>query len=456
MNQAMTASERRATTAIGSIMSLRMLGLFMILPVFALYAQQLPGVTPTLVGLAIGIYGLTQGLLQIPFGMLSDRFGRKPVITVGLLIFVVGSVIAALATDIHGVIVGRALQGSGAISAALMALTADLTREEHRTKAMAVLGMSIGGAFLLALISGPILSHWIGVPGTFWLIAVLALLAIGILYLWVPTPVHSRHHRDAEPVPAQFLRALQDTQLLRLNFGIFSLHTQLTALFVVMPLLLRDAGLAQAQHWLVYLPVMVVAMVAMVPLIILAEKRRLMKPIFSAAIFLLVLTQLGLLALHQGLLALVMGLLLFFIAFLFLESSLPSLVSKTASPDSKGTALGVYATTQFLGAFAGGLGGGWLHQHYGVSALFAACLLLNVLWLSVALTMRKPSYLSNYLLNIGPITAPQAKLLCQELLQVSGVAEAIVICEDGVAYLKVDHKYLDLSALDQYAVAPEN
>ena len=280
----MTSGEKRAVVGLAGVYGFRMLGLFLILPVFALFAEHLPGATPFLTGLAVGIYGLTQALLQIPFGLLSDRIGRKPVIFGGLLLFALGSVIAALADDIWLVIVGRAIQGSGAIAAAVMAMAADLTREEHRTKAMATIGITIGASFMLAMLAGPVLGRLVGVSGIFWVTALLALLGIAVVALIVPTPMHSSVHRDAESVPAMFRRVLRNADLLRLDFGIFSLHLILTALFLAVPLILRDLGLAPVHHSMLYLPVMLGSIAAMVPFIILAERRGLMKQVFLGAV----------------------------------------------------------------------------------------------------------------------------------------------------------------------------
>jgi len=449
----MTPTERRASFALAGIMSVRMLGLFMILPVFAPYAEHLPNVTPLLVGVAIGVYGLAQAALQIPLGLLSDHIGRKFVITGGLILFAIGSVIAAMSHSIEGIIIGRTIQGAGAISAALMALTADLTREEHRTKAMAIIGMSIGIAFMTAMIAGPMLKQWIGVPGIFWFIAVSALAAIAILHLFVPTPIHPRIHSDAETVPSQFKRVLNNPELLRLDASIFLLHMQLTALFVVLPLALTQTSNMQAGgHWIFYLPIMVFAFMAMVPLIIIAEKRRKIKHLFIAAISLLILVQLGFGMLHSHLYGVLTMLFLFFVAFNFLEASLPSLVSKTAPAQSKGTAMGVYNTGQFLGIFLGGVGGGWLHQHYGISEVFWGCAALSSIWLLLVKGMNDPRYLSSHLLNVGEIDDFTAHQLSQELLKIPGVAEAVVIAQEQVAYLKVDKDKLDIEALEKFAV----
>jgi MFS family permease len=451
----MTALERRAAFSLASIFALRMLGLFMILPVFALYAEHLDGVTPLLVGLAIGVYGLTQALLQIPFGMASDRIGRKPVIAIGLLIFAIGSVVAAMADTIHGVILGRALQGSGAVAAAVMALVADLTREDHRSKAMAVIGMTIGFSFLIAMVAGPLLSQWIGVPGIFWLTAVLAVGGVGVLFVLVPTPRKSTFHRDAEPVPAQFSQVLRDSELLRLDLGIFVLHMILTSSFVVVPLALRDAGFAAADHWQLYLPVMVLAMGLAVPFIIIAEAKRQMKGVFVGAVAALLLAQLLLAWDHQGVLIIGVLMLLFFSAFNLLEATLPSLVSKVAHADSKGTAMGVYSSSQFIGAFAGGVSGGWVYGVWDSTGVFLLNAILLLVWLAMAASMRPPRYLASEMIRVGAQSEQSARVLEQELLRLSGVVEVSVCTEDGVAYMKVDKQQFDMDALERYMVKAE-
>jgi MFS family permease len=449
----MTFQERRAAISLAGIFSLRMLGLFMILPVFALYAEHLEGETPFLVGLAIGIYGLTQAVLQIPFGMLSDRIGRKPVIVVGLLIFALGSFVAAEATTINGVIFGRALQGAGAIAAAIMALAADLTTEEHRTKAMAVIGMSIGLSFMVAMVAGPILNHWIGVSGIFAVTGVLALLGIAVLTLLVPTPQHSVFHRDTEAEPAQFKEVLRNSQLLRLDFGIMVLHMALTASFVVLPLALLKTGFDAQHHWELYLPVMVLGMAFAIPFIIVAEKKRRMKAVFSMAVAMLLLSQLGLYAGLEHFWMIALMLQLFFFGFNLLEATLPSLISKIAPAQSKGTAMGVYTSSQFIGAFIGGAAGGWLHGQFGNATVFVFTAAMIGLWLLAALTMLEPPYLSTEILNVGVLDIPAAEAMEKQLLGLSGVAEASVNVDDGIAYLKVDNMMLDRDALKQFSVA---
>ncbi len=444
----MNRGEIRAALSLSSVYALRMLGLFMILPVFALYAADLEGVTPTLTGLAIGIYGLTQAVLQIPAGLLSDRIGRKPVIIGGLLVFAAGSVVAALADSMLVVILGRALQGAGAIAAAIMALAADLTREQHRIKAMALIGMSIGLSFALALVLGPVLNDWVGVPGIFAITAVLALGGILVVLFVVPQPVVSRPHRVAEAIPAQFGRVLRQTQLLRLDFGILMLHAILTASFVVLPLVLRDqAGVAASVHWKIYLPVLVCSVLAMLPLIVLAERRGRTRPVFLFAIALLIAAELGLFFLPVTLFSVVFMMFVFFTAFNLLESMLPSLVSRIAPADCRGTAMGFYSSSQFFGAFLGGALGGALHQHFGTHAVFLCSALGALLWLLLALSMARPEKLSSYIYKIDAGEAEGAEQLARRLLAVAGVAEAVVVAEEGVAYLKVDKRVFDEGSL---------
>lgn len=383
----MTPEERRAGASLASIFALRMLGLFLILPVFAVYAKTLPGGDNlALVGFALGAYGLTQAVFQIPFGIASDLWGRKRVIAAGLLLFAGGSFVAAAAPDMHWIIVGRVLQGAGAISAAVTALAADLTREEHRTKVMAMIGSSIGLVFALSLVGAPVLYGWIGMPGLFILTGVLALAAIALLYKAVPPPPPPSGH---EKLP--FRRVLFEPDLLRLNFGIFSLHMMQMAMFVVIPHALVDhGGLQASEHWKVYLPAVLVSFVVMVPAIISAERGGKMRPVFSGAIALLIAVQLGFLFFGGSLWGLAFWLLVFFVAFNILEATLPSLVSRTAHPSAKGAALGVYNTTQAIGLFLGGAVGGYLAQHFGDNAVFALCSGLALAWLAVALSMNFP------------------------------------------------------------------
>ena len=454
----MTPTERKSVFSLAGIYALRMMGLFMILPVFTLYAERLEGNTPALVGIAIGVYGLTQALFQIPFGMLSDRLGRKKIITTGLIIFAAGSVVAATADTIYGVIFGRALQGSGAIAAAVMALTADLTREEHRLSAMAFIGISIGLSFMVSLVAGPVLNQWIGVDGIFWLTAALALGAIAVLLLVVPNPVQSTFHRDAMTAPQQLKEVVKDKQLLRLDAGVLILHMMLTATFVVLPLALRDvAQLTTEDHWMVYLPVMLLSMLTMIPFVILAESKRRMKEVFGAAVMTLAVAEVVLVFMYQSVAGIVFSLFLFFVAFNVLEATLPSLVAKMVMPDRKGTAMGVFSTSQFMGAFFGGTLGGTLHGAFGIEAVFGLCAVMAVVWFMLVSTMQSPRYLSTYLVKVGNVDEKRAKRLVVELTAVTGVAEAIVIIEDGIAYLKVDLKALDREALKKYSVAyPEN
>lgn len=382
----MTETELKGSLSLAGVLFLRMLGLFLILPVFSLYARNLPEATPMLVGLAFGIYGLTQASLQIPFGMLSDKLGRKPVIFAGLLIFIVGSLIASSADSIWTMMLGRAIQGAGAISAALMALAADLTRDQQRTKAMALIGISIGIAFLLAFVAGPVLDAMIGVSGIFLFSAALAMLAMVVLYLVVPDPQHSSFHSNAEISLAMLGSAIKNHNLVKLDIGIFMLHTVLMANFIVVPLALQDlAGLASSHHWQVYLPVLIVSVILMAPAIILGERFNKSAIFFKGAILMLMLSQIGYYFWHDSIMALTVVLLVFFTGFNYLEASLPSLISRLATNNTKGTALGVYASSQFMGTFTGGLIGGIIHEQFGLPAVFIFGSIMALVWFMVTL-----------------------------------------------------------------------
>lgn len=443
----MTPSERYATLSLAGIYALRMLGLFMILPVLSLFAQQLEGSTPALIGLAMSIYGLPQVLLQIPFGLLSDRFGRKKVIVFGLVLFFIGSIIAALSSSIYGVLTGRAFQGAGAISAAVMALVADLTQEVHRTKAMATIGISIGLSFGVGIVVGPIVSGFGGVQAVFALTAVLTLLAILTILYVVPNPQKSKRHKDAEFVPSQMLDALKDSELLRLDYGIFILHMILMAIFVVVPTQMRATGLPVGNEWMVYLPVFVVSMGLAVPFIIIAEKKRKMKPVFIGAIAVILLAELGLSQSQHSLWGTIACLGVFFCGFNLLEATLPSLVSKTAPGDLKGTAMGAYSSCQFMGLFIGGLVGGWFKGVYGETAVFLFCALAALSWLIISLFMKPPRYVANLLISLTHLTQTNEDQLTTELLDIEGVEEVTLNFVDEVAFLKVDNQRLEKERL---------
>ena len=447
----MNPLEMRASLGLAGIYALRMLGMFLILPVFSLYAVTLPGGdNPMWIGLALGSYGLTQALLQLPLGMLSDRIGRKKVIYGGLLLFALGSFIAAIATDLVWLTVGRVVQGSGAVSAVVTALLADLTREENRTKAMAMIGMTIGITFAVSLVLGPLMAKLVGVPGIFVLTGVLTLTALLGVRFFIPDPPLSSFHSDAEANPASLPTILRHGQLLRLNFGIFALHAAQMAMFVVIPFALTEtAGLDKAHHWQVYLPVVVVGFLLMIPAIIYGEKRGKLKPVFVGAIALMALTQLGLVfSLHTfWQLTFLLG--AYFVAFNILEASLPSLVSKIAPADAKGTAMGVYNTAQSLGLFLGAVVGGWCYGQGGAVWVFVFCCTMMSAWLLVALSMRTPPPVKTKMFHINEGWQGDAAQLSSRLRAVSGVQEAVVIAAEHVAYLKVSQSGWDEAGVQQ-------
>ncbi len=440
----LSKTESKVAFSLASVFGLRMMGLFMIMPVFALYGQHLEGFSPLWVGIAIGAYGLTQAALQIPMGILSDKYGRKPIILIGLLVFALGSLIAGMAESIYGVVFGRALQGMGAIAAAVLALAADLTRDEQRTKVMAIIGMCIGFSFALSLLVGPIAAQSFGLSGLFFITAGLALLGMLIVQLMVPNPISQAPKGDTLATPAKLIRMLKDPQLFRLDAGIFILHLVLTAVFVALPLNLVDAGLAKEQHWILYFPAFISAFILMVPLIIIGVKRKNTKATFQIALVIM-LASLAVMALFShSLWALSAAVVLFFTGFNYLEASLPSLIAKFCPVGDKGSAMGVYSTSQFLGAFCGGLLGGGAYQLLGASGVFIAALVLMLIWLGLTFGMENPVLLKSYTLDAKLASKQEAQQMATQLSELEGVAEAIVVLEEKVAYLKVD-EHFDLS-----------
>lgn len=386
----MTPREKRSSISLASIFALRMLGLFVILPVFAVYARHLPGgESEFLVGVTLGIYGLTQGVLQIPFGIASDRFGRKPVIAAGLLIFAAGSFVAAAGDSIFTVMLGRMVQGAGAVSAAVTAFISDSVRDRVLTKAMAMVGASIGLTFALSLVISPLLAEAVGVAGIFCLTGVMALAAVWVTWKVVPdAPPAALSPTDAAHKP--WRQILFDPQLLRLNIGIFSLHAALTAIFVVVPTRLAAMGLPAAHHWWIYLPAVLVGFALMAPPIAWGERRGRTVAVLRAMILLLAAV-FALLALFLDALWEAGALLaVFFVGFNVLEATLPGLISRASPKADKGLALGIYNTTQNIGLFVGGAAGGWLAQHWGSGAVFAAALLVMLLWFASAAGLKEP------------------------------------------------------------------
>jgi MFS family permease len=437
----MSRLEWRAAIGLSGIYGLRMFGLFIILPVFALYAAQLPGGDdPFLIGVALGAYGMTQAILQVPFGWLSDRLGRKPIIYLGLILFALGSFVAAGADTLHGIILGRVLQGAGALSSAVIALAADLTREQHRTKVMAMIGATIGLTFALSIVIAPPLEHWVGVPGIFTVTGVLAVSALWVVFGVIPTPSVTVHG-DAELKPGQLSAVLANIELMRLNVGIFVVHAVMTGMFLVLPFALRDNGLASDRHWQAYLPVTAVAFALMIPAVIRAERENGMRQVFLGAIATLGVAELMLHFSLGSLAAIALSLVVFFTAFNVLEATLPSILSRVAPAGSKGTATGVYTSLQFLGAAVGGAGGGWIVKHYGQAALFLAAAGLCVVWFAIAWPMRLPAAVK---VKTYPLRrAFDGERLSRELAKVPGVIEAVVIATESVAYLKVDRHGFD-------------
>ena len=438
----MTPTELRATISLASIYGLRMLGMFLILPIFAIYAEKLQGGSNhTLIGLALGAYGLMQVLLQLPFGMASDKYGRKKVIYIGLILFAIGSVVAAVSQDIYMVIMGRAIQGAGAISAVVTALVADSTREEHRTKAMAMIGATIGLTFAVSLVAAPLLNQLIGVPGIFWMTAVLSVLAIGVVKYAVPDPINSQFHSDAQAAPSKIKDVLNDRQLLRLNFGTFCLHGAQMAMFIVVPFALKESsGMNENQHWQVYLSVLIASFLLMIPAIVYAEKRAKLKLVFISAVALMLLAQISFALNIHAFWGIVGSLFVYFVAFNILEASLPSLISKMAPAAFKGTAMGVHNTAQSFGIFLGATAGGFLSHTLGFSAVFVFCAVLMSVWLVLAFGMKTPPSVRTKMYHITELSNAVAAELAAKIALIQGVQEAVAIAAEKLLIVKINNQ----------------
>ncbi|AKX44960.1 MFS transporter [Thiopseudomonas alkaliphila] len=444
----MNQQEWRAAGSLSLVYAFRMLGMFMVLPVLATYGTDLTSATPVLIGVAIGAYGLTQAFLQVPFGIASDRFGRFPVIYFGLVLFALGSILAAVSDSIYGVIAGRVLQGAGAISAAVMALLSDLTREQHRTKVMGVIGVSIGFSFAVAMVIGPIITRWMGLAGLFWFTALMAVLGIVLIRFLVPRPKRQLVSRESGVTLSQFKQVVTNPELLRMNLGIFVLHAVLMASFIALPLSLQSVGaLPKEQHWWVYLIAMSVGFFGMIPFIIYSEKQRKMKRTLQGAILFLLLAELYFLTVAHNLALLIGGIIVFFTAFNLLEASMPSLISKIAPASNKGTAMGVYSTTQFLGAALGGILGGWLFSVGEGTAVFAGCAVLLAIWWISAWFMQEPPYVTSTRMAIQPDAVTQTEWLARITAQ-EGVSEAVIVAEEAAVYIKFDAKVINRTQLE--------
>ena len=436
----MNALERRSTFALSSIFALRMLGLFMIIPVFSVAGQTYEYATPALLGLAVGIYGLTQAILQIPFSLIADRYSRKPLVVFGLLLFALGGAIAAMSDTIYGVIIGRAIAGGGAVSAVVMALLADVTREENRMKAMATMGMSIGVSFAVAFSLGPWLTGLVGISGLFWVTTIMGLAAISMLFL---VPKVTRHHRNYQQgYFAQLKQVLKMGDLNRLHVSVFSLHLLLTAMFIYVPSQLIDfAKIPLNSHGWVYLPLLVISLFFAFPSIVLAEKYRKMRGIFLTAIGGIILG-LGILIFgFESKYILLTGLGLFFIAFNVMEALLPSWLSKAAPIQSKATAMGVNASSQFLGAFFGGVTGGQLLLLNNTALGWSILTGLAIVWLLISFGLAQPRYLSSMVLRLPE--HKQTDEWTSQLLAIRGIEEVVVMSDQQVAYVKVDKQQID-------------
>ncbi|RUM49489.1 MAG: MFS transporter [Marinomonas sp.] len=445
----MDVIERRSVLALAMVYLFRMLGLFLIMPVISVAADGLDGADAALIGAAIGIYGFTQASLQIPMGMLSDKLGRKRVILFGLLLFALGSIICAHADSIATLIIGRAVQGAGAIASTLMALLSDVTKEQNRTKAMAMVGISIGASFMLSLILGPVLFQWVGLAGLFYLSFAFSIVGMGLIVWAVPNVTEHTFKRDTTPSLVALKDVLRNGRLRFLNISVFLLHGSLTALFVAIPsLLIHRYGLSLGQHSILYLLVMGAAFVLMLPLVIAAEAKGLMKHVLT-----IVITIIGLatVAMEWASNVWLFGVTvcLFFVAFNTLEATLPSVVSKLAPVGYRGTAMGVFSTHQFMGAFVGGAGGGWLLQNTSMTMLFSIIGGIWLLWAVVSAWQPAPKQVTSMAFSVVAHTEDDVQQLTEEIMAIQGVEDMQIFMDEQTAYLKVDKKQLDKAALQR-------
>lgn len=436
--------EKKAAFSLAAVFGLRMLGLFMILPIFAIYGEQLIGYSPIWVGLAIGAYGLTQALLQIPMGILSDKFGRKPIILIGLVIFLLGSIVAAMSDTIYGVVAGRALQGMGAIASAVLALAADLSREEQRPKVMATIGMFIGFSFTLAMVFGPIVAESFGLSGLFWFTGALTIAAMLMIQFMVPNSVNKAPRGDNVALPAQLTSLIKHPQLCRLNIGVFILHMALTACFITLPKQFVAAGLALEQHWQLYLPTLIGSVFLMVPFMIFAIRKQKEKQIFTAAVLLFSFALLLFWLVPTSFTSLVILVLLFFVAFNYLEATMPSILSRIAPAGVKGSVMGVYSSSQFMGAFAGGVFGGVIASSFGENMIFLVMACMGLLWFIAASGMKPLKKSKSYSFSTTIDCEDKAEQVAEQLINMPGVVEATLVHSESVAYLKVDEKLADI------------
>ena len=446
--------EWRASTTLSGVYALRMLGMFLVLPVLAMYAASLPGTedNKTLVGLAMGIYGLTQALLQLPLGIASDKFGRKKTIYAGLVVFAAGSFLAAAADTLPLLVAARAIQGAGAVSAAVTALLADLTRDGVRTRAMAMIGLSIGLTFSVSLVVAPMIADVVGVRGLFLLTGILTVASIGVVAFMTPDPEFSKLHEDTQAQPARIGEVLKNRQLLNLDFGIFALHAAQMALFTALPFAMTQLGLEKIQHWKVYLPSTVAGLVVMVPLIIIGETRNRLKQVFILGIVCIAAAQIGLLSGMHSIWLITVYLIVYFIGFNVLEASLPSMVSKIAPSDLKGTAMGVYNTMQSVGLFAGGAAGGLLFQKYGFVGVFAFCSTLMLLWLVLAVLSPAPKPVKNLSYPVGSVWQGNQEGLYRALSGLEGVEDISFSFDRQTVYIKVLQKGFDQAAAEDIII----
>jgi len=435
----MNRVEKRSVITLSSIIGVRMLGLFLILPILGLYVNVIPYATPFTIGIALGIYGLTQAILQIPFGYLSDRIGRKPMLILGLILFTLGSIIAANASSIYAIILGRALQGSGAIASVALAFLSDVTREEERTRAVAILGISIGFSFIVAFMVGPILDLIVGLSGIFWIAAILSTLAVLAVIVLLPEVSVNTSRQDTQPTWTDLFKSFCQIDLLAIDIGIFFLHMILAALFVFVPIfIVENFQSSSTEQWKIYGPVLFCSVLGMLPLLRLSMQKKYTFFVLRLGVAILFIALLMFAIIPISFTVIMIGLWLFFLGFTLLEALMPSMMSRLAPVGKKGSAIGVYNTFQFMGIFSGGLIGGWLYGLYGADGVFIFLACSGLAWLMLILAVRKPNFLESRMIDLKKVPQSEVSALLEKFQSMEGVREVILIPTEEIVHLRVE------------------
>nr|BET44598.1 MAG: MFS transporter [Candidatus Aschnera chinzeii] len=446
----MTSQELKITFGLGIVFTIRIFGIFMILPIITIYGKQLPDANNFLVGIAIGIYGITQVIFQIPYGLMSDKFNRKTIIIIGLIIYLLGSTIATVVHSIWGIIIGRALQGTSAISSTIMALLSDLTSEENMSKAVALIGISFGITFIIAIVAGPIIGNIVGLHGMYGIISITTLLGIIVAYITIPSHHTISVNYETNFVKQQIKKIINNYQLIKFNIGIFFLHTILMLNFIVIPFIMINANIAIYNHWKIYLITLLISFIIVMPIIIYTEKYKIIKKILLIFTGIIAISEIFLFFSNHRISLLCVGIQLFFIAFNVMEVLLPSLSARTAPLGCKGTAMSIYSISQFLGvSLGGGLGGICLDLYNNIELICFISFLLSICWILINYTISPITYCNNIRISISHNTNDFLDLQ-KKLINLNGVKDVLLDRKNYYAYLKIDKNITNIKIINNF------